>query len=88
MTLFINPDRLQSDFDALSAIGAFEDAEGNRGVNRPALSPAHLEARAWFLARAADRESTISKHTQVLVVGSLGGRTVEVSPTDTMRLPR
>jgi beta-ureidopropionase / N-carbamoyl-L-amino-acid hydrolase len=54
MTLFVNPDRLQSDFDALSAIGAFEDAEGNRGVNRPALSPAHLEARAWFLARAAE----------------------------------
>ena len=53
MTLLINSDRLQADFDALSAIGAFEDADGNRGVNRPALSLAHLEARAWFLARAA-----------------------------------
>src|SRR5258706_8300604 len=53
MTLLINPDRLQADFEALAAIGAIEDAEGNRGVNRPALSPAHLEARAWFLARAA-----------------------------------
>jgi len=41
-----------------------------------------------FLARAADKDATIPKHTQVLVVGSLGGRTVEVSPTDNMRLPR
>ncbi len=41
-----------------------------------------------FLARAADREATIPKHTQVLVVGSLGGRTVEVAPADTLRLPR
>jgi hypothetical protein len=40
------------------------------------------------LASAADPEVTIKKHTQVLVVGSLGGRTVEVAPTDTVRLPR
>jgi hypothetical protein len=60
------------------------------------ITPGHLgevlievrQGTERFLARAADRESTISKHTQVLVVGSLGGRTVEVSPTDTMRLPR
>jgi N-carbamoyl-L-amino-acid hydrolase len=48
--LLINPDRLLADFTALSAIGS----TGDGGVNRPALSPAHLEARQWFLARAAD----------------------------------
>ena len=56
------------------------------------ITPGHLgeviiEVRAGterFPARAADQASTILKHTQVLVVGSLGGRTVEVSPTTTM----
>ncbi len=60
------------------------------------ITPGHLgevliEVRMGterFLAAAADRDATILKHTQVLVVGSLGGRTVEVAPTDTMRLPR
>ncbi len=46
-SLQINPQRLQSDFSTLAAIGA--TARG--GVNRPALSPAHLEARAWFAAQ-------------------------------------
>jgi hypothetical protein len=58
------------------------------------ITPGHLgeviiEVRAGterFFACAADKESTIRKHAQVLVVGSLGGRTVEVAPTDTMRL--
>ncbi len=71
MTLFINPDRLQSDFDALAAIGAMEDAEGNRGVNRPALSAAHLDARAWFLTRAAEagletRVDAAGNHSAIL----------------------
>jgi hypothetical protein len=60
------------------------------------ITPNHLgevliEVRAGterFLARSADKEATILKHTQVLVVGSLGGRTVEVAPTDSVRLPR
>ncbi len=60
------------------------------------ITPGHLgevviEVRAGtekFLARASDTTATITKHSQVLVVGSLGGRTVEVAPTDTMRLPR
>jgi hypothetical protein len=60
------------------------------------ITPNHLgevliEVRAGterFLARSADKDATIRKHSQVLVVGSLGGRTVEVAPTDTMRLPR
>ena len=60
------------------------------------ITPGHLgeviiEVRAGterFMACAADKAATITKHSQVLVVGSLGGRTVEVAPTDTMRLPR
>jgi hypothetical protein len=60
------------------------------------ITPGHLgevviEVRAGterFLACAADKGITIKRHSQVLVVGSLGGRTVEVTPTDTMRLPR
>jgi len=50
-----------------------------------------IEVRAGterFLARASDPETTIKKYAQVLVVGSLGGRTVEVEPTDSVRLPR
>jgi len=58
------------------------------------ITPGHLgevvievrQGTERFLARAADRDAIIPKHTQVLVVGSLGGRTVEVSPTDGMRL--
>src|SRR6478735_2216871 len=42
--------RLRGDFDDLAAIGATTDG----GVDRPALGPAHLEARRWFLARARD----------------------------------
>lgn len=46
-SLRINPTRFQSDFTALSAIGATPAG----GVNRPALSKAHLAARAWFAAQ-------------------------------------
>ena len=53
-----------------------------------AITPEHLgevviEVRAGterFLARAADTSQTIPKHTRVVVVSSLGGRTVEVTP--------
>ena len=59
------------------------------------IAPGHLgevviEVRAGterFLACGADGEATIRKHTQVVVVGSLGGRTVEVKPTMKMGLP-
>jgi hypothetical protein len=52
------------------------------------ITPEHLgevviEVRAGterFLARAADSGQTIPKHTRVVVVSSLGGRTVEVTP--------
>ncbi len=48
--LRINPHRLQSNFAALSAIGATPEG----GVNRPALNTAHLEARQWFRQRAME----------------------------------
>ncbi len=49
MTLLINADRFKYDFDSLAQIGS----TGDGGVSRPALSDLHLEARGWFLARAA-----------------------------------
>jgi N-carbamoyl-L-amino-acid hydrolase len=45
--LRVNGDRLRADFEALSAIGATESG----GVERPALSPEHLQARKWFKER-------------------------------------
>ncbi len=72
------------------------DVIGKMGRVTADIIPGHLgevviEVRAGterFNARASDPEATIRKHAQVLVVGSLGGRTVEVEPTDTVRLPR
>lgn len=43
----INPHRLRGDFDALARIGS----TGDGGVHRPALTAAHLEARAWWQSR-------------------------------------
>ena len=71
------------------------DVVGKLGRVTAEITPGHLgevliEVRAGterFPAKAADGEETIRKHTQVLVVGSLGGRTVEVRPTERMRLP-
>jgi len=56
MTLLINPHRFKDDFDALAQIGS----TGDGGLNRPALSEAHLEARRWFLARA--KEAGLETH--------------------------
>ncbi|MBI3738849.1 MAG: Zn-dependent hydrolase [Chloroflexi bacterium] len=42
--LRIKPDRMLAAFNQLALIGA----TGDGGVNRPALSEAHLEARKWF----------------------------------------
>jgi hypothetical protein len=72
------------------------DVIGKMGRVTADIVPGHLgevviEVRAGterFNARASDPDVTIPKHAQVLVVGSLGGRTVEVEPTDTVRLPR
>ena len=48
--LEIDVERFKADFDALSQIGATK----NGGVHRPALSPNHLKARAWFGERVKD----------------------------------
>jgi len=69
---------------------------GKMGRVTADITPGHLgevlvevrQGTERFLAAAADPEATIRKHTQVLVVGSLGGRTVEVEPADSVRLPR
>ena len=42
--LKVDPQRLKEDFIALAEFGS----TGDGGVNRPALSEAHLAARAWF----------------------------------------
>jgi beta-ureidopropionase / N-carbamoyl-L-amino-acid hydrolase len=47
-SLRVNPERLAQDFQALGHIGATADG---LGVHRPALSPAHLEARRWLAGR-------------------------------------
>ena len=67
MSLLINSDRLLADFNRLSQIGATPAG----GVDRPALSAAHLEARRWFLARAqeADLETHVDSagnHSAIL----------------------
>ena len=72
------------------------DVVGKMGRVTADITPGHLgevlievrQGTERFLASAADPEATIKKNTQVLVVGSLGGRTVEVAPTDAVRLPR
>ena len=72
------------------------DVIGKMGRVTADITPGHLgevlvevrQGTERFPARAADPDATIRKHAQVLVVGSLGGRTVEVEPTDNVRLPR
>ena len=72
------------------------DVIGKMGRVTADITPGHLgevlievrQGTERFLASASDPELTIRKHSQVLVVGSLGGRTVEVAPTDAVRLPR
>ena len=44
----IDPERFLADFEELAAIGATPDG----GVDRPAFSEAHLEARLWLLNQA------------------------------------
>lgn len=53
--IHINSTRLREDFDRLSAIGATERG----GVNRPALSEAHLEARRWLKQQAIEAGLTV-----------------------------
>jgi len=74
---------------ALDVIGKF--ARVTAEIRPGHLGEVMIEVRAGterFLATASDKAATISKHTQVMVVGSLGGRTVEVTPADNLVLPR
>jgi hypothetical protein len=74
---------------ALDVVGKF--ARVTADIRPGHLGEVVIEVRAGterFLACAADKATTISKHTQVMVVGSLGGRTVEVVPADNLVLPR
>src|ERR1700730_3344394 len=90
MSLFINSDRFKADFDALAQIGAMEDGDGNRGVNRPSLSPEHLAARRWFLARAAEagletRVDPAGNHSAILRANANGGASA-TAPTSARTL--
>ena len=46
----IDAGRFRRDFDELASIGS----TGDGGVHRPALGPAHLEAREWFRRRIVE----------------------------------
>lgn len=70
--LQINSKRFFDSFSALSAIGA----TGDGGVNRPALSEAHLAARAWFRAEAESagldfRVDGAGNHSAVVIARAL-----------------
>src|SRR5437763_16154965 len=70
------------------------DVVGKMGRVTADITPGHLgevlievrQGTERFLARASDTGATIQRHTQVVVVGSLGGRTVQGEPTDALRL--
>jgi len=69
------------------------DVVGKVGRVTADITPGHLgevlievrQGSERFLARSSAADVTIRKHTQVVVVGSLGARTVEVEPADTLR---
>lgn len=76
-SLRINRERLEADFGALSQIGS----TGDGGVHRPALSPAHLEARAWLRERIAAaglefRQDGAGNHSAYLNCGLPGAKTL------------
>lgn len=69
--LRINPHRFKADFDELSQIGA----TAGGGVNRPALSPAHLEGRDWFRRKIVQaglefHQDGAGNHSAILACGS------------------
>jgi N-carbamoyl-L-amino-acid hydrolase len=75
--LRINRERFKQDFDELAQIGATADG----GVHRPSLSPAHLEARAWFRQRIEQaglvfRMDGAGNHSAFLRCGPRGAATL------------
>jgi len=78
-SLHIDADRLERDFDQLSAIGS----TGDGGVHRPALGDDHLAARRWYRERIeADglefHQDGAGNHSAVLRTGNPGARTLLV----------
>ena len=74
---------------ALDVVGKF--ARVTAEIRPGHLGEVVIEVRAGterFLATAADRDAVIRKHTQVMVTNSLGGRTVEVTPADSLEALR
>ena len=76
--LRVNAERLWQDFQALSRIGVTADG---LGVHRPALSPAHLDARRWFAGRVrqaglALRIDSAGNHSGFLKCGPPGAPTL------------
>ena len=77
-------------------LGVSYDVIGKMGRVTADITPGHLgevvievrQGTEKFTAASSEPDATIKKHTQVLVVGSLGGRTVEVSPANSVKLPR
>ena len=76
-SLRINEKRFRADFEALSEIGK----SGQTGVNRPALSEAHLAARAWLRRQIEQaglefRQDGAGNHSAVLGCGPDGAPTL------------
>ena len=75
--LRVNPVRFEDDFNVLAEFGATPDG----GVNRPALSAAHLAACDWLLARAEaaglePRRDAAGNHSARLECGPPGAPTL------------
>jgi N-carbamoyl-L-amino-acid hydrolase len=75
--LRIDPDRMRSDFEALSAFGATPEG----GVARTTFSGEHLAARAWFLerGRSAGLETCVdaaANHSVILRSATPDARTL------------
>lgn len=67
----VNASRLRADLESLSSIG--QRAAGG-GLDRVAMSPAHLQATAWLKQRMADCGLTVSEDGALNVSGLLAGR--------------
>jgi N-carbamoyl-L-amino-acid hydrolase len=75
--LQIDAPRLQRDFNELSEIGKV----GKNGVNRPALSPAHLAARLWLRDKISQaglefQQDGAGNHSARLKCGPPGARSL------------
>jgi N-carbamoyl-L-amino-acid hydrolase len=75
--LRVNSKRFRANFEALARIGSTSDG----GVHRPALSDAHLKARAWFIKRIKEaglhfRVDSAGNHSALLRCGPADGSTL------------